>query len=633
MGTDLGAETRPIFITGRFRSGTTVLWHVLRQLESVRAYFEPLHDNLPDHVAAATPPDPTHVGVEDYFAEYAEARSALALHDPDFGVVRLCLAASESHPALEAYLQELARLASPRRPVFKLVRADLRLPWLRREFPSATIVSIRRDPRENWASILQHTEVERRLDPWLNTGYDLTIWAANLVAHLPELGARRFESSYETAYLLWRVSAAVADRYADRVIDLDRELRAEPRKTLGDLLETAGLDAGRSEDLAAAVVAAREPRWPELADRVPFADIEAHCDGVLEASSLLEAIAQGALEGPEWPASRTHAGFDALLGPLVREVSQQRRALLRDAAARRAAVEDLERELRALRSSAESGRSYTQALEREVQKLRADSEREIAARDLELVHRGEVAAGLEEEIRKLRSDAQRELGARDAELARRSEVAEGLGRELERRSEVARALEAENAKLQADAEREILARNAELERRSEVAEGLERELERRAEVARALEAENAKLQADALREVAARDAELARRAEVTEQLEHELERRAEVARALEAENAKLQADAEREIAARDAELVRRSEVAEQLEHELERRSEVARALEAENTKLRADAEREIAARDEDRARQEVYVKSLLDEIEKLRAAPPRPGDAGEGEDG
>ncbi|MED5261566.1 MAG: hypothetical protein VX574_04130, partial [Myxococcota bacterium] len=91
-------KTPPIFVVGRFRSGTTALWSALRTLPELHCFFEPLHDNLLEYIEAAAPPDPTHRGVDEYFAEYEACRTRLAaLHRPEFGVSRLCLAEDEAH--------------------------------------------------------------------------------------------------------------------------------------------------------------------------------------------------------------------------------------------------------------------------------------------------------------------------------------------------------------------------------------------------------------------------------------------------------------------------------------------------------------------------------------------------------
>ncbi|HEY0663456.1 MAG TPA: hypothetical protein VGD18_02490, partial [Thiobacillaceae bacterium] len=64
-------EAAPIFITARFRSGSTFLWQLFRRLDETTCYYEPLNeakwfkqDRRNDRV------DATHVGVGDYRAEY-----------------------------------------------------------------------------------------------------------------------------------------------------------------------------------------------------------------------------------------------------------------------------------------------------------------------------------------------------------------------------------------------------------------------------------------------------------------------------------------------------------------------------------------------------------------------------------
>ena len=128
--------TKSIFISGRFRSGTTILWNIFRLSGLVRTYYEPLHDNLIDYINAEACADPTHRGVKEYFREYRDIMDGLkVLHKPTFGVSRLCLGSKESFPELKEYLDFLASAAVGTIPLFKFVRADFRLPWLRSNYP------------------------------------------------------------------------------------------------------------------------------------------------------------------------------------------------------------------------------------------------------------------------------------------------------------------------------------------------------------------------------------------------------------------------------------------------------------------------------------------------------------------
>ena len=67
----------PVFITARFRSGSTFLWQLFKSIQGVTCYYEPLNEAawfLLDKTTA--PLDQTHIGVDDYRAEYDTCRAA-----------------------------------------------------------------------------------------------------------------------------------------------------------------------------------------------------------------------------------------------------------------------------------------------------------------------------------------------------------------------------------------------------------------------------------------------------------------------------------------------------------------------------------------------------------------------------
>jgi hypothetical protein len=51
----MSQSARPIFITARFRSGSTLLWNMFRRLRGYRAYYEPCHPNLLAHIQFTKP--------------------------------------------------------------------------------------------------------------------------------------------------------------------------------------------------------------------------------------------------------------------------------------------------------------------------------------------------------------------------------------------------------------------------------------------------------------------------------------------------------------------------------------------------------------------------------------------------
>jgi hypothetical protein len=298
----LGLTRPPVFIVGRFRSGTTALWNLLRVQPEVLGIYEPLHDALPDHLRTEFPADPTHLGVTDYFREMRPYRNQiLERYRPEFGATRLALAGREEFPELKLFLEALAGLTKTRVPVIKCARMDYQLAWLRRNFPEAPIIYIHRNPREQWLSMAAKAAPgcvrERRLPV-----FQTEVFAASLMFCLPELMSPATECSYERAYYLWRVSHAMGQKYADLCVDFDHEFRPENDKLLAKIGRLARVPIPRRsmETLVSGQITRREN---ELGAGVPFAEIEERCEAVLERRGLLRAIRDGAVD-EAWPVAR-----------------------------------------------------------------------------------------------------------------------------------------------------------------------------------------------------------------------------------------------------------------------------------------------------------------------------------------
>src|SRR5690349_2892836 len=100
-------ENSPLFITARFRTGSTMLWNIFHQLPEVRAYYEPLHDRLISFLKHPIEPQKSHLFVKNYFDEYKDAREAISLHKSEFANQRLYLESDVDYPNLQAYIQAL----------------------------------------------------------------------------------------------------------------------------------------------------------------------------------------------------------------------------------------------------------------------------------------------------------------------------------------------------------------------------------------------------------------------------------------------------------------------------------------------------------------------------------------------
>ena len=146
---------QPIFITARFRSGSTLLWNLFRRTPGITAYYEPLHPTLKLPPGERVPAlDPTHDDVDDYWTEYVHIDGLSRAHAGSWHRQDLYLDELHWKPRLGAYLRLLIQ-AAPARPVLQFNRVDFRLAWLRHQFPQAHLLHLFRHPRDQWLSALR----------------------------------------------------------------------------------------------------------------------------------------------------------------------------------------------------------------------------------------------------------------------------------------------------------------------------------------------------------------------------------------------------------------------------------------------------------------------------------------------
>lgn len=274
----------PVFITARFRSGSTLLWHIFRQLPNATAYYEPHNARrwfdaarLERHV------DPTHVGVTDYWREYAGMDDLAAWYHPTWPMRQLVMSASFPDPDMRAYLDALVARA-PGRPVLQFNHVDFRLPWLQRHYPDARLIHLYRHPRDQWISSLgDPAQVPREVrgDDFRNLDhYYLLPWARDLSTQFPFLDPRHEPRPYRLFYYIWRLSHAIGVQHAHLSIDYDT-LLAQPAATIAAVLQAAQWPGVDVAPLAALVTPPRESRWAAWAPAAWFDEHEAACEGVL----------------------------------------------------------------------------------------------------------------------------------------------------------------------------------------------------------------------------------------------------------------------------------------------------------------------------------------------------------------
>ncbi|MBI3466173.1 MAG: sulfotransferase [Planctomycetes bacterium] len=274
----------PVFITSRFRSGSTLLWNVFRHLSGWTAYYEPLNERRWfDPSLRGEQVDATHRGVSDYWREY-EGLQCLAEHYRSSWISRnLYMDRESSDPALRRYIQLLIEHAGGR-ACLQFNRIDFRLPWLRATFPDAQIVHLYRHPRDQWCSSFQRTEPFPRDGGVRDFGphdeFYLLSWSRDLSYHFPFLNEDCVDHPYQLFYYVWKLSYLFGRAFADCSVEFE-QLVAAPAAELAKLFDVLGAGHVNTDNLVGLFVQPRLGRWRGYADDAWFAEHEAKCESVL----------------------------------------------------------------------------------------------------------------------------------------------------------------------------------------------------------------------------------------------------------------------------------------------------------------------------------------------------------------
>jgi hypothetical protein len=319
----------PIFISARFRSGSTLLWNIFDSLPGFTAYYEPLHDNLIAHIRN-TPPMESHRGVLSYWDSYKPFLGELKKHHHrEFGFSRLILEEEDEHDDLKAYLDFLLEKTTPNRAVFQFNRVDFRLPWLRRHFPEATIIHLLRNPRDSWISARRHLPGNKWDDPYYHDAYDLLQWIASLEEKFPFLIRPEPVSSYEPHYYIWKLSELMGRRWSDCQLDYDADIRENPLKGFEKLVRAGCMKPEDAEQSRELIIADALSNWRQYDNDAYYLEIENRCERVLERLGIISDFGKTPLgkirkkHKSKWKALEKHKSFAVELA-LLSACSQQR---------------------------------------------------------------------------------------------------------------------------------------------------------------------------------------------------------------------------------------------------------------------------------------------------------------------
>lgn len=279
-GTKLSSSNDAIFITSRFRSGSTFLWNIFRHLDGCTAYYEPFNERQWfNSTMRGNRVDATHLGVENYWTEYEGMDDLSQYYNEDWIRQELLMDKKSWNPSMNHYIDQLISRANGR-AVLQFNRVDFRLPWLRHHYPANKIIHLYRHPRDQWLSFLTDKELMNRDDVVTSyiDGFYLDTWCQDLSKFFPFLSLDLSPHPYQRFYYLWKLSYLYGQKYSDVSICFE-ELVESPGDILTNMFNNIEwTDEIPWKQIIALVKKPEIGKWKSYAGNNWFATIEDDCE-------------------------------------------------------------------------------------------------------------------------------------------------------------------------------------------------------------------------------------------------------------------------------------------------------------------------------------------------------------------
>jgi len=282
-----------IFISGRFRSGSSFLWQLFDDMEGFCAWYEPLHPQLLSSIQHVEPKK-DHVGIRDYWTAYRKHPQFDSHYQTEFSTNQLYMEATDDYPELERYIRSLIQLSAPDIPVLQFNRVDLRLAWLHDRFPEAKIIHIERNPMQLYHSQRKHIPEISQHDANYWDAYELLPWCYALSNTFPFLLNETQPHAFYRFYILHQLSSIIGNVFSDVSINLDQHV-FESEFFVTALNKVIPLTQTQQSLIKSKIQVPEFPLFDEtLTDSL--AELMTEVDLLLNASGLAEHLAQWPLK-------------------------------------------------------------------------------------------------------------------------------------------------------------------------------------------------------------------------------------------------------------------------------------------------------------------------------------------------
>ncbi|MDT9312582.1 MULTISPECIES: tetratricopeptide repeat protein [Limnospira] len=225
-----------VFITARFRTGSSYLYSLLDCLDNADVFYEPLNEDLLNWLpkneedSCKNKQLYNHTFGGKYFSEYQSLnlnQDLEKLHSITFSGIKLVMSSKDEFHQMKSYLNFIIDNPSKNYKVLQFNRIDFRLGWVKFHFPNAVIVNLRRNNRDIYASYIEMYKKNNQTNnynPYENKiGYLFNLNSyINMFNDFCNYKLENIKiNDYEKLYLINRLSNIWSDNFADLVIEYE----------------------------------------------------------------------------------------------------------------------------------------------------------------------------------------------------------------------------------------------------------------------------------------------------------------------------------------------------------------------------------------------------------------------------